>query len=239
MRRHDRFIRTELSTVVTEAVNASRCIPVSIAASPVCDYIFQSLFLRMTGFQEQKMKCLCWEMATDNYEFRRDYLRQNQEYGEMSTLDSKKKVYQKLLNLIKQLHPAFELSTGINRDDIITDTKQFLLTSFKTSPLSQWNLREANDFSSIYDKDVKSEYIAHDDNTLLSGNLENIYSKMYDHRNRCAHNVLSYQQNLPSLSLLSDKSHRFDNYYLRFAVLLLIDKVFISMFETYEDLLVR
>jgi hypothetical protein len=30
----------------------------------------QSIFIKMTGFQEQKLKCIVWELATDDYEYR-------------------------------------------------------------------------------------------------------------------------------------------------------------------------
>ena len=32
----------------------------------------QSIFMKMTGAQEQKMKCICWEIATIDFDLRRD-----------------------------------------------------------------------------------------------------------------------------------------------------------------------
>ena len=239
MRRHEEFIRTSLTSVVEVAASASRSIPISIASNPICDYIFQSIFLRMTGFQEQKMKCLCWEMATDDFNFRRYYLQNNSSYGEMSTYESKKGVYQELVKLIKMHDSKFDIRACVDTTNIVNETKTFLLKVFENSSLGSWNTRDLNNFSVVYDKEVKPCYLATDDNQLLSGVLFNIYDKSYDHRNRCAHNVLSYQQNLPTLRQLADKDYRFENYYIRFAILLLIDKVFISLFDTYERLMVR
>lgn len=41
---------------------------------PLCEYVMQSLFLKLTGAQEQKLKCICWDIATHNYEYRYDFL---------------------------------------------------------------------------------------------------------------------------------------------------------------------
>lgn len=62
-----------------------------------------------------------------------------------------------------------------------------------------------------------------------------IYSLLYECRNRCAHNTLSYQLNLPNLNLLRDnKYQKYNNLFLFFAVLLMIDEIMIRLFDDYE-----
>ena len=78
---------------------------------------------------------------------------------------------------------------------------------------------------------------------LTCGSLKNLtfmYDKLYAHRNRCAHNLMSYQQNLPSLRTLNNIDYMYENYYIRFALLIIIDiiitelyKVFIVQHTTY------
>ena len=49
---------------------------------PLYDYVLQTTFLKMTGSQEQKLKCIQWELATDDYEYRYDIL--SKSIGELS-----------------------------------------------------------------------------------------------------------------------------------------------------------
>ena len=50
--------------LLEEGVNACRSLSDGIQLEPLREYFLSSLFLRMTGAQEQKLKCLCWELAT-------------------------------------------------------------------------------------------------------------------------------------------------------------------------------
>ena len=78
-----------------------------------------------------------------------------------------------------------------------------------------------------------------DENNLfpnIQGNytLKNIYENhLYKNRNRIAHNTKSYQQNLPTLKTLMDKNYKYENYFLYFAVLILIDNIFIHLYKNY------
>ena len=61
-----------------------------------------------------------------------------------------------------------------------------------------------------------------------------MYSRMYAHRNRCAHNLMSYQQNLPSLKSLSSADYIYENYYIRFALLIIIDLIITELYRIFE-----
>ena len=68
--------------------------------------------------------------------------------------------------------------------------------------------------------------------------LKKIYEEhLYISRNRCAHNTQSYQQNLPTLKRLSDDNFRYENFYIWFVVLVLIDNIFIELYKKYLSVL--
>ena len=67
--------------------------------------------------------------------------------------------------------------------------------------------------------------------------FENVYKNyLYKHRNRVAHNLLSYQQNLPTLSKLKEKNNKYENYFLYFFMLIFIDELFIYLYKKYLKL---
>ena len=74
MSKHKAFILTDCTGIIENTLQASRGIIVSIGSYGICDYVFQTLFLRLTGALEQKMKCICWDMGTEDFGFRKDYL---------------------------------------------------------------------------------------------------------------------------------------------------------------------
>ena len=70
---HSDFIFSPITEVLKDAVTASSGIGNGIETFPLYDYVMQSTFLKATGFQEQKMKCICWEIATFDYEYRYEF----------------------------------------------------------------------------------------------------------------------------------------------------------------------
>ncbi len=95
--RHSRFILTPLAHILEDGANACRGVGDGIETYPLCDHVMQSLFLRMTGALEQKMKCLGWELATEDYDFRRFYLNDQKMMGEHSNYNSKNSLYNQIL----------------------------------------------------------------------------------------------------------------------------------------------
>ena len=109
MSKHEKFILMPMDNILKEAVLASSGIGTGIETYPLCDYIIQSIFLKMTGYQEQKMKCIAWEIATNDFEYRRKLLNNNDKLGEYSMSQkgkyikqfvSKLKIFIRILNLI-------------------------------------------------------------------------------------------------------------------------------------------
>ena len=57
----------------------------------------------MTGSQEQKMKCITWEITTNDFEYRRVLLNNKEGLGEYSNYEAKNKVLKNLYKQIKKL----------------------------------------------------------------------------------------------------------------------------------------
>ena len=72
-------------------------------------------------------------------------------------------------------------------------------------------------------------------NELLRDNLVPIYSEyVYKMRNRCAHNTLSYQQDYLGFEDMQKPYMVYANYFTCFALLLLLDKIFVYLFKSFE-----
>ena len=70
----------------------------------------------------------------------------------------------------------------------------------------------------------------------MGGAIGHDYEEVvHRHRNRCAHNLLSYQINLPDLDELKDKDYLRCNYVYRFIILIVIDEVLSSCIRTIKN----
>jgi len=226
MKNHTDFILSQITDILKDVVTASAGIGSGIETYPLCDYIMQSVFLKMTGFQEQKMKCICWELATNDYEYRRILLADEDRLGECSSLKAKNSIY-------KRLTTQTAILNDIEKRYILSETFTFIKT-FTGTNLSIWAQQNFNWFMKHHINFIKIANFANKDN-LIEGNLK--YNLLYDHRNRCAHNTLSYQQNSPTLKTLVNKDYVYENYFIRFAILILIDKIFIKLYKKYLETL--
>ena len=246
---HSNFIYTPLSDILEDAANATQCIGQSIDVFPLCDYIMQSIFMKMTGAQEQKMKCICWELATVDFEIRYD-LYNNWNLGECSALSAKNKIFVILLKAISKIKDDFDPNSVIDKNSILQETKKILIKFHRNSKINSFSSREYQEFIKIFDTiEDKCIYQILDKNQLLFSKcdncsnhktctkqkmLDNMYSHMYAHRNRCAHNLMSYQQNLPSLKSLNSADYIYENYYIRFALLIIIDLIITELYRIFE-----
>ena len=89
---HSEFILTPLIRILKDGIAACRAIGDGIDSYPMGEYLMQSLFLKMTGAQEQKLKCICWELATLDYEYRYEFLNKKK-YGEYSSYSCKNSIF--------------------------------------------------------------------------------------------------------------------------------------------------
>lgn len=230
MNPHRKFIETPVSNILKEAVQAINPIGSGIETYPLYDYVMQSVFIKMTGAQEQKLKCIAWELATNDAEFRREFFR---EFNvEFSSYDDKNKLYQKLL---KYLGNDFPLSKK-SKKEILEKSNPNV---FRESNLTIWINKSHKEYQEIWSM-IKAEHFALQQGLLLESKdecnhcLQTIYKEhLYRNRNRIAHNTKSFQQNLPTLERLKSDDYQYENYFLWFSILILIDKVFIALYKEY------
>ena len=148
MNNHTNFILKPIANVLKDAITASAGIGNGIETYPLCDYIFQSTFLKMTGFQEQKMKCICWEIASNDYEYRYKRYSQNP-LGECSCIEEKNKVYSDLINQITKRNPTFDIQSTINKQELLLEIRTEIATLFDHTNWSIWLQNDYNKYKDI------------------------------------------------------------------------------------------
>jgi hypothetical protein len=232
MNNHTDFILSPISSILKDVILANSGIGNGIETYPLHDYVMQSVFLKMTGFQEQKIRSISWEMATNDYEYRRVLLSNDDKVGEYSSYKDKNKIYQRLNEQIVNSFPLFNIKNDIDNTKILNDTIGKVKNLFSETNLSIWAQKSYLNF--INDNSlIKAQHFANNNKNLFENVLQNKYIVLYHHRNRCAHNTSSYQQNLPTLKTLSNIDYKYENYFIWFSLLVLIDEIFIEMYKIY------
>lgn len=297
---HSKFIKTPIFEILQDGVNACRGVGCVIESYPLREYILQSLFLRMTGAQEQKLKCICWELATNDYAYRHEFINNGKkDYGEFSNYDQKNKVYTQLIEEIKKYDGSFDIGSlewikniNSNFKNNLFDQEVQLKVAQKISIQEQNNKVLSDNTKNQIRQNIEKELIAKRDDIIIQGlkrefiksikenmialmepsllsigdwnkysfwkndtkliiaencaikgdllknKLNTIYTNdVIKHRHRCAHNLTSYQQNLPELDTISENDYVYYNYFFRFAILILIDEIFIRLYNEYLELI--
>lgn len=228
---HSKFIKTPILKILEDGVNACNGVGRDMEAYPLYEYIMQAIYLKITGAQEQKLKCINWEMATHDYEFRRIYPDKiKNDYGEFSQYDQKNNIYKQLLKEIERYNPAFDINTIKN--GVVEETRKSIIQLLESSLLSKGNLPDYR-FWKKDKKVMKDTQYANNQNLLESVALKLYKDDVIRHRHRCAHNLTSYQDNLPTLDTLAKEEYVYHNYYFRIAILAIIDEIFIRMYKEY------
>lgn len=255
MRKHETFILTPIANILKEAQFALAPLEGNINNYPLFDYVMQSLFLKMTGFQEQKLKCISWELATDDYALRYERYKLRP-LGECSSYKDKLVVFGDLVSNLEKIKPGCALLSDSERSQIMISTKDEIIEFCSQSPISGWVEKSLGEFKSFFEKcgtecvlyvnkGKVTEILGHCENCKKKSNpcklaklksLKDIFDIAIRHRNRCAHNISSYQQNLPALEELQKEEYVLENYLVRFAILLIIDKVFVALFRKYLEM---
>lgn len=240
MAKHNNFIFSSIEHVLEEGINALSSISDGIETFPLNEYIMKSIFLKMTGFQEQKFKCIAWEMATEDYEFRRIFLNDFAKEG-FSTYNSKKKLYKALMERLERSEIPEEV-----RKTIIDESRNFIVNLIDDSKVKYWNEYKYNDFKDKIKSKVGYKKIAKKSEdkrkpvyNLLENDVQIIYEKLYRNRNRLAHNTVSYQQNLPVFEEMETEEFGCNNYFVWFYLLIIIDKIMVKLYKEFCDIRVE
>lgn len=244
------FIQTPMSELLDLASASLVCLKSGIETFPIREYVLQSLFLRMTGFQEQKMKCICWELAAADYEYR--YRRVlSGKLGECSNYSDKCSVYNDLVSAIERKNNSFDLGTfteGLSNDEAVKAIDGFYNSSLHLG----WLNRDYQECHSFLWASLNSTCIVTKSREKIFGECKDCKNKgscslqkpghriqslvsvfndaVYHHRNRCAHNILAHCMNKTTFEELQIGGVHRDNYLIRFMLLLMIDNVITKLF---------
>ena len=300
---HGDFILSPLFDILKGGVTASNSITAGVETYPLSEYFFQSLFLRMTGAQEQKLKCILWELASNDYQFRYEFLH-SKSYGECSEYKAKSEVFNDLVNAIQSINTTFSASriwddipltpevmaaerirwetrvkesyrkqaediirkkeekdgpmedaqkqrirdnflakslpemdyinhlSSLKKEKRIHEVIQNIVDMFDSSKVKRWAEQDFIHYKSKAKRYFDTKRVAQ--KQLLDGELIKYHqSSVYKHRNACAHNTVSYQPNLPTLSTLRINDYKQRNYFFRFTLLVLIDEVMVRTYKYY------
>lgn len=244
---HIPFILKPATEIVKEAVWSLNATNGGIETYPLCGYLLHSLFLKLTGAQEQKLKCICWEMACRDYDYRYERLERNR-YSECSGYKDKNLVYNDLVDEIRKYDEWFAIDDAY-KDAILLDWRTSAESLFGSSLLSICFKKQYEDYKTLVARvgrgwimrDMqlfpKKDNIPVDERISTCGlALYEIFDKyVYRERNRCAHNTRSNQHNLPSLKGMMADDYKLQNYFLFMSVILLLDKIYVKLFGTYLE----
>jgi hypothetical protein len=236
---HTDFILSPTTAVLKDVVSASSGIGSGIETYPLYDYVMQSVFLKMTGFQEQKMKCVTWELATIDFDYRRALLDNDDKLGECSRYDDKNKIYKRLVGQIQKYNPKFDIENDLGSAAILSNATTYVKDVFNKTNLSIWAQGSFTWFVKNKSTIIKREHFARKDGkgktNLFESTLMDKYELLYKHRNKIAHNTHSYQQNLPTLKTLANENYVYENYFVYFTILVIIDEIFRALYRTYLE----
>ena len=221
--KHKEFILTPLSSLIEQTLQ-----PLDLYKGQICNYIMkeyvlQTLFMKLTGCMEQKAKCILWDIATHDFEYRRDFLRENSDKREYSTYDSKNCVYKTLVN-----HGG--IIDDQRKRELLTQLKSFKDNILEKSILKVWLPRELRDLKI---KELFAIKRWAGDSLLGSPLNDEEYKSLYTHRNRCAHNVLSYQGNVMNPQKIKDVGGA--SYATWFTLLALMDMIYMEQYKKVHN----
>jgi len=241
------FVSSPVSEILADAVSSSNMIGDSIKCFPVFDFIVTATFLKMTGCLEQKIQAIRWELATNNHEYRR-YILSNG-ISDCSSYKDKNEVFKQIAIELRSLSLSEEYI--VNQIDYLSAIKQELIAIFKKSSLINIMPRSYMEFEIIIDelindsekynlfniKGINVPLFGEKKISILGKNkFQFIFENyVYRRRNQIAHNTKINLQNLPLIKTMNDENFKYDNYFVFFAILMLIDKIFIDMFQVYNE----
>ena len=246
---HRKFIKQPLLELLRMVVSSASSVGNGIEISAINDYIIHSLFLQMTGAQEQKLKCVVWDLANRDLQYRYDRYTK-WDLGECSAIKEKNSVYADIINHILPLNPVYKIFADVvQKKQFLEHILEEVDNALSSSNLLHTHCHQYVEFKEVWNNlkgsniDGGGQLIIIAKNNKQNEDLADneqifgIYRLLYLHRNRCAHNVMSYQDNLPPLWELRDsylQNHY--NIFLFIAVLVLIDEMIMKAYSEYERL---
>ena len=149
MAKHSEFILTPISGILEEAGAAIGNQSVGIENYPLKEYLLQTIFLKLTGAQEQKCKCILWDVATYDYVFRyQKFGARSDIKGECSTIKEKNIIYKSLLRLVDPTGkgiPSNSICDDAKRERFIQDAFSHVERFYLCCSHQGWSQKEYDD----------------------------------------------------------------------------------------------
>lgn len=233
------FIFSPLSDLLAESADAIRVAEAGMMGYQMADWVMPTVFLRMTGAQEQKLMCIYWDLGSLDLDQR--YQRYSGKMGGMSCYDEKFKVCIELLSYIVRNDQNYNPATDIDRQTLMDESKHRVEVICGNSVMKEWYASEYKDFEDATVMFNPNELVVWNSEkqkctALLGGQLYSAFDALYHYRNRCAHNSTSYQMNFPKFQVLSGSYAIYENYFIRFYILILLDMLFVHLYRTVVSL---
>ncbi len=235
------FIITPLANILATANESMMAIEDGMQNYPVADWVMPTVFLRMTGAQEQKLKCIYWDLGSMDLE--RRFHRILEKMGDMSCYDEKRDLCTDLVSFLVRNKPGYDPETDIDRGKLLADAIEDVKKACDGTLMQIWYADYYQDFEEITRNMNASDILEWNEKDckckdLLKGEMRKAFDAMYYHRNRCAHNTTSFQRNLPKFEALSGKTAVYENYFIRFFVLILLDRLFVMLYKEAGETIV-
>lgn len=230
------FILTPLANVLSEATEALVVVDSGMFGYQLADWVMPTVFLRMTGAQEQKLKCICWDLGSIDLEGRNQ--RYSKKIGEMSCYDEKNHLCRDLLEFLQRNKRGFDPVADIHRAELLQEAYDEVTDICGSSLLKDWYADYYKVFEEVFPTFKQEHFVVWDYSkkepyrNLFVEELDEAYDALYFHRIRCAHNSTSYRNNLPKFEALSGPKAMYENYFIRFYLLILLDKLFMQLYKS-------
>lgn len=228
------FILAPLTGVLSEATEVLVVVNGGMYGYQLADWVMPTIFLRMTGAQEQKLKCICWDLGTLDLEGRNQ--RYGKKIGDMSCYDEKNHLCRDLILFLLRNKRGFDPVADIDREGLMKAAAEDVERICGESLLRDWFSDSYKVYEEVVPTFSKDKFVVWNTQKksykeLFEGELRDAYESLYFHRIRCAHNSTSFQNNLPKFEVLSGSNAPYENYFVRFYLLILLDKLFVQLYR--------
>lgn len=228
------FILEPLTNVLSEATDALAVVHDGMCGYQLADWVMPTVFLRMTGAQEQKLKCICWDFWSLDLEWRNQ--RYGKKIGEMSCYDEKNHLCRDLIQFLLRTKRDFDPIASFDRQGLMQAAFDDVKAICGNSLLKDWFSDSYLVFEEVVQAFKKESFVVWNTQKnsykdLFVEEFSDAYDALYFHRIRCAHNSTSFQNNLPKFEVLSGSNALYENYFVRFYLLILLDKLFVQLYR--------
>lgn len=212
------YIKTSMVLYLEDLVKVTENVHMPIELQPLIDYSLAGTLLKMTGFIEKKIDMISWNIASRDFEYRNILIHSHNDYtADIKTLNS---IYKKLCG-----------NDNIDRNGIMSESdfqqKAYnkITNIFKNSNFINYTNSDFMKFKILCAKKIDVD------------KLKKLYTNTLDYRHSIAHNINSVYRDHLSIQQMGDNECLYSNYYAMFMILLFVDYVLISRFQTYTSLL--